>query len=66
MESGGLATMEGNRSPLVAHNGQDFGHQNLQQHSQLEDLALTNRTHRKQAYLMLLSYSRTELTLHSN
>ena len=44
MESGGLATTEGNRSPLVAHNGQDFGHQDLQQHSQLERLALTNRT----------------------
>ena len=44
MESGGLATTEGNRSPLVAYNGQDFGHQDLQQESQLEKLALTNRT----------------------
>ena len=43
VELGGLATTEGNRSPLVAHNGQDFGHQDLQQHSQLEKLALTNR-----------------------
>ena len=66
MESGGLATTKGNRSPLVAHNGQDLGHQDLQQHSQLEELALTNRPHRKQACLMLLSYSRTELTPHSN
>ena len=66
MESGGLATTEGNRSPLVAYNGQDFDHQNLQQHSQLEELALTNRPHRKQACLMLLSYSGTELIPHSN
>ena len=44
MESGGLATTKGNRSPLAAYNGQDFGHQDLQQHSQLEKLALTNRT----------------------
>ena len=44
VEWGGLATMKGSRSPLVAHNGQDFGHQDLQQHSQLEKLALTNRT----------------------
>ena len=66
MELSGLAKKEGNRSPLVPHNGQNFGHQDLQQHSQLEEFALTNRTHRKQACLMLLSYSRTELTLHSN
>ena len=37
VELGGLATTEGNRSPLVAHNGQDFGHQDLQRHSQLEE-----------------------------
>ena len=58
MESGGLATTKGGCSPLATYNGQDFGHQHLQQHLELEELTLTNRPHRKQACLMLLSYSR--------